>query len=287
MFLIPAFLGLTFITYVPLLAVFGLSFFRWTTIMPAPVFVGLENYIKLFTNDMYFWTSIKVTVQYAVLSVAGSMVYSMMIAVLLNRKMPARGFFRAVFYVPYIIPAMAMYTSWGLLYNADFGVFNSLLAKLGIQRVAFLADSKTIIPALAMIAVWACGNLVVIFLAGLGNVPRSYHEAAEIDGANAWGRFWHITMPYMTPIIFYNLLMSLITNMQVVVPSLIYAGSNRTTYPEYTFISFLIYRTGFINNNMSYASAISFVFFVIIGVFTMILFATSKSWLFYEAGDNR
>ena len=287
LFLIPAFLGLTFITYLPLIAVFVLSFFKWTAIMPSPIFVGFDNYIKLFTNDIYFWTSVKVTVQYALLSVAGSLVYSMIIAILLNRKMPARGFFRAVFYMPYIIPAMSMYTSWGLLYNADFGVFNSILASLGIQKIAFLADSRTIIPSLVLISIWASGNLIVVKLAGLGNVPRVYHEAAEIDGANAWVRFWKITIPYMTPIIFYNMLLSLVANMQVVVPSLLYAGSNRTTYPEYMFMSFLMYRTGFINNNLSYASAISFVFFMIIGFFTLILFGTSKSWLFYEGGDNR
>ncbi len=286
LFLIPAFLGLTFITYLPLISVFILSFFKWTAIMPQPVFVGLNNYIKLFTKDMFFWTSVKVTVIYAVLTVCISMVYSMTIAMLLNRKVPARGFFRAVFYVPYIIPAMAVYMSWALLYNPDFGVLNALLVQNGLPKMAFLVDSRFIIPSLAVIAVWASGNLIVIFLAGLGNVPRVYHEAAEIDGASFWKRLIHITFPCMTPIIFYNLLMSLIANMQVVVPSLIYAGSNRTTYPEYTFMSFLMYRTGFINNELSYASTISFIFFVIIGVFTLILFATSKSWLFYEGGDK-
>lgn len=286
LFLIPAFFGLTFITYLPLLAVFVLSFFKWTAIMPQPIYVGLNNYIKLFTKDMFFWTSIRVTVLYAVLTVSLSMVYSLSIAMLLNRKIPARGFFRAVFYVPYIIPAMAVYMSWALLYNPDFGVFNALLASRGMTKIGFLSDSRFIIPSIATIAVWASGNLIVIFLAGLGNVPRVYHEAAEIDGANGWQRFLHITFPCMTPIVFYNLLMSLIANMQVVVPSLIYAGSNRTTYPEYTFMSFLMYRTGFINNDLSYASTISFIFFLIIGVFTLILFATSKRWLFYEGGDR-
>ncbi len=286
LFLIPAFLGLTFITYLPLISVFILSFFKWTAIMPQPVFVGLNNYIRLFTKDMFFWTSVKVTVLYAVLTVCISMIYSMTVAMLLNRKVPARSFFRAIFYVPYIIPAMAVYMSWALLFNPDFGVLNAILVQSGLPKIAFLVDSKFIIPSLAVIAVWASGNLIVIFLAGLGNVPRVYHEAAEIDGASFFKRLIHITFPCMTPIIFYNLLMSLIANMQVVVPSLIYAGSNRTTYPEYTFMSFLMYRTGFINNELSYASAISFIFFVIIGVFTLILFATSKTWLFYEGGDK-
>jgi multiple sugar transport system permease protein len=280
-------MGLIFITYLPLIAVFALSFFRWTAIMPAPEFIGFANYIKLFTEDLFFWTSIKVTVLYALIAVVGSVVYSMFVAILLNRKMPARGFFRAVFYVPYIIPAMAVYASWQLLYDANFGVFNNILSALGLPNIAFLYNSDTILPSLAFIAIWLSGNLIVIFLAGLGNVPRVYHEAAEIDGANTWHRFWKITIPCMTPIIFYNILMSLVTHMQIFVPSLIYAGSNRTTFPEYIFMSFFMYRTGFINSNLSYASAIAFVFFVIIGFFTMILFLTSKSWLFYEGGDNK
>jgi multiple sugar transport system permease protein len=248
--------------------------------------VGLNNYIRMFTKDMFFWTSVRVTVEYAFLTVCISMLYSMTVAMLLNRKIPARGFFRAVFYVPYIIPAMAVYMIWALIYNPDFGIFNAILVSNGLTKMAFLVDSRYIIPSLAVIAVWGSGNLIVIFLAGLGNVPRVYHEAAEIDGANGWQRLIHITFPCMTPILFYNLLMSLIANMQVVVPSLIYAGSNRTTYPEYTFMSFLMYRTGFINNDLSYAGTISFVFFLIIGVFTLVLFATSKSWLFYEGGDR-
>ena len=285
-YLIPAFLGLTFLTYLPLLSVFVLSLFRWTAIMPKPLYIGIDNYIRLFTKDMFFWTSVKVTIQYAFLTVVISIVYSLTVAMLLNRDIKGRGFFRALFYVPYIIPAMALYMIWGLLYNKDFGVFNSLLVAAGQPRVGFLVDSRYIIPSLALISVWASGNLIVIFQAGLGSVPRVFHEAAEIDGANFWKRFIHITLPFMSPIIFYNLLMSLIANMQVVVPSLIYAGSYRTTYPEYTFMSFLMYRTGFINNELSYASAISFVFFVLIGIFTLLLFTTSRTWLFYEGGDK-
>ncbi len=209
------------------------------------------------------------------------------VALLLNRKMPGRTVFRALFYVPYIIPAMAVYMIWALLYNREFGVFNAVLSTLGQPRAGFLVDSKLIIPSLSLISVWMSGNLIVIFQAGLGNVPRVFYEAAEMDGANALRRFFHVTLPFMSPIIFYNLLMSLIANMQVVVPSLVYAGSNRTTYPEYTFMSFLLYRTGFINNDLSYASAISFVFFLIIGAFTLALFRFSGRWMFYEGGDGR
>ena len=149
----------------------------------------------------------------------------------------------------------------------------------------FLENPSIVIPSLALITVWLSGNLIVVFLAGLQNVPRIYHEAAEIDGANAWQRFWKITMPCMTPIIFYNMLMSLISSLQVFVPSftLTSGGPGNST----TFLSYLIYRYAFTaSGRLGYASAIAAVFFVLIGIFTLILFATSKFWVFYMGGDE-
>lgn len=282
--IIPAILGLTFITYLPLLGVFGISFFKWKG-LAAPKFNGIDNYIRLFTADPYFTDSIKVTVYFAALAVLGSMIYSLFIAMLLNRKVPARGFWRAVFYVPYVLPATAVYVGWSWLYESNFGLFNYLLSKLGVTKILFLSDSKYVIPSLMVIAVWLSGNLIVIFLAGLQNVPRVYHEAAEIDGANGWQRFRNITLPCMTPIIFYNLLMSLITNMQIVVPAL--SLTNGGPGNSSTFMTYLMYRYAFQSNQIGYACAISFVFFVLIAAFTGVLFSTSKGWIFYEGGDER
>lgn len=282
--LIPAFLGLIFITYLPLLGVFGISFFHWKGIS-APVFNGFQNYIDLFTNDPYFIDSIKVTVYFSMIAVIGSMIYSLIIAMLLNRKIPIRSFWRAVFYVPYILPATAIYIGWSFLYESNFGFFNSILSSIGIDKVAFLSDSSLVVPSLAIIAVWTSGNLIVIFLAGLQNVPRVYYEAAEIDGANYWQRFRHVTLPCMTPIIFYNILMSLITNMQVVTPAL--ALTKGGPGNSSMFITYLMYRYAFQSNQIGYACAISFVFFILIAIFTTILFATSKSWIFYEGGDDK
>lgn len=281
--LIPAFLGLTFITYIPLIGVFGISFFKWNG-LTKPVFTGLDNYVKLFTSDPYFMDSIKVTIYFAVLSVFLSMIYSLFIAMLLNLRIPARGFWRAIFYLPYILPSVAVYIGWLWLYESNFGLFNYILSELGITKLLFLSDSSMVVPSLSVIAVWTCGNLIVIFLAGLQNVPRGYYEAALIDGANYWQRFCNVTVPYMTPIIFYNLLMSLITNMQIVVPAL--ALTNGGPGNSSMFMTYLMYREAFVNNKIGYACAISFVFFILIAIFTFILFATSKSWIFYE-GDSK
>ena len=282
--LIPAFLGLTLITYLPLLSVFVIGFFRWRGLTP-PVFVGFGNYIRLFTADPFFIDSIKVTIYFSLLAVTGSMVYSFVVALLLNRKVPARSFWRAVFYLPYILPGVAVYVGWSWLYESNFGLFNYILSVFGINKIAFVADSRWVVPSLALIAVWASGNLIVIYLAGLQNVPRVYHEAAEIDGANWWQRFCNVTIPCMTPIIFYNLLMSLIINMQVVVPALTLTSGGPGNASM--FMTYLMYRYAFTNGHIGYACAIAFVFFVIIAIFTGILFATSRKWIFYEGDESK
>ena len=281
--LIPAFLGLSVITYIPLIAVFIISFFKWKG-ASAPVFNGVDNYIRLFTTDPYFMDSMKVTVYFSIVTVIGSMIYSLAVAMLLNRKIPARGLFRVIFYLPYILPAAAVYIGWSWLYENNFGVFNYVLKSIGIKGIMFLNDSSAVVPSLALIAIWLSGNLIVIFLAGLQNVPRSYHEAAEIDGANSWQRFVNITLPCMSPIIFYNLIMSLIANMQIVTPALALTSGGPGN--SSMFMTYLMYRYAFKSNQIGYACSISFVFFIIIAVFTVILFATSKSWIFYEEADN-
>jgi multiple sugar transport system permease protein len=280
--LIPALVGLTVLTYGPLLAVFTMGFFILLLALK-PVFIGFGNFIRLFTEDPYFIDSIKVTVYFSVFAVTCSMIYSLGVAMLLNRKIPARGFFRAVFYMPYVLPAVAVYIGWAWLYQSDFGLFNYILSLFNINKVHFIADPKLVVPSLVLISVWLSGNLIVIFLAGLQNVPRIYYEAAEMDGASQFRRFVHITIPSMSPIIFYNLLMAVVTNLQVVTPAL--ALTKGGPGNSSMFLTYLMYRTAFISGQLGYASAISFVFFIIIAIFTGILFVLSKEWVFYE-GDR-
>ena len=284
--LAPSLMGLVFITYLPLVAVFVLSLTDWKGIAD-PNFIGFANYTRIFTKDPYFADSIFSTLKYAFFSVIGSMVWSLGIAMLLNRKIPARGLFRALFYLPYVLPAMAVYLGWSWLYDYNNGFFNYILMLLGGHKVMFLNNSLLTVPSLSLISVWLSGNLIVIFLAGLQNVPRVYHEAAEIDGASAWKRFTNVTLPCMSPIIFYNLLMALVTNMQVITPALALTqgGPGNAT----CFISFVLYRYAFKSapGKLGYSCAFSAIFFVLIGIFTAVLFATSKSWIFYEGGDNK
>ena len=293
LFLIPAFLGLSLITYIPLILTFFMGFTNLNVghlIKDSPLgaaqFVGLSNYFDIFENPRIdFLNSIKVTVVFALTAVVWSIIYAMAIALLLNRKMPARGFFRAVFYVPYVLPTAASMIAWFFLYNYDGGIINYILVQLGMEKVYFLTTAANVIPSLAVIAVWSSGNLIVIFLAGLQNVPRSYYEAADIDGANFIRRFWHITVPCMTPIIFYNMLMSLVINIQVIIPALTITkgGPGKSTM----FMSYLMYMVGFRSRELGSAAAIAFVFFIVAAILAFILFTTSKSWIFYEGKDER
>ena len=276
--LLPSVIGLVCITYLPMIASFALSLFSWNGLGPMK-FVGLDNYVKLFTNDSKFYGSLWTTLQYAGMSVILSI-----IALLLNRKIPARSFFRAIFYLPYVLPAMAVYLGWKWLYDFNHGFFNYVVKLLGGAPIKFLDSSALVTPSLAFIAVWLSGNLIVIFLAGLQNVPRTYHEAAEIDGANAWQRFWKITIPCMTPIIFYNLLMSLVSNLQVITPALSLTKGGPGTGSYY--MCYMLYQQAFKSHKYGYGSAVAVILFILIAIFTAILFATSKGWIFYE-GDDR
>lgn len=277
--LIPAFLGVTLISYLPTLAVFVMSLFEWNGITE-PKFVGLANFQRIFTKDIYFIDSIKATLLYALLAVAGAIIYSLIIAILLNMNIKGRTLFRSIFFIPYLLPAIGVFKGWEWLYEGNFGLFNFVLRMLGLPPQRFLDSPSQVIPSLVLIAIWTSGNLIVIFLAGLQNVPGVYIEAAKIDGANAWQRFWNITIPSISPIIFYNVLIALITHLQVINPAL--ALTNGGPGKRSMFMSYVIYMYGFKKNKMGYGAAYSVIFFVLVGIFTIVLFKTQKEQLFGE-----
>ena len=217
--LIPAFLGVTLISYLPTVAVFILSLFDYNG-LSTPKFIAFDNFVRIFTKDIYFTDSLKATVLYAFLAVVGAVLYSLVIALLLNMNIKGRTLFRSIFFIPYLLPAIGVFKGWEWLYEGNFGLFNFIFRMMGIPPQRFLDSPSQVIPSLVLIAVWTSGNLIVIFLAGLQNVPGVYMEAAKIDGANAWQRFWNVTIPSISPIIFYNVLTALITHLQVITPAL-------------------------------------------------------------------
>jgi multiple sugar transport system permease protein len=279
LFLTPAILGLIFMTTLPLLGVVGISLTHWTGLTP-PTFVGLENYRNIFTDDPYFYRSVAATLYFAFGAVVTGTIYAFAVAMMLNQKIPARGFFRSVFFLPYVVPTIGAAVVWGWMYEANFGVFNYFLSFFGIEKVRWLGNDATATPAIIALTVWGLGNFIVIFLAGLQGIPKSYLEAVEMDGGRAWHKFRHITLPLLSPIIFFNVLMSLVTNLQIFIParSLTKGGPNNSTL----YMVLLIFREGFERNNFGHAAAVSLIFFLFIGALTGLIFATSRKWLFFE-----
>ena len=279
LFLTPALLGLFFITIFPMIGVIAISLTNWTG-LERPIFTGLENYKEIFTTDFYFARSVAATLYFALGAVISGIIYAFTVALLLNRKIPGRGFWRSVFFIPYIVPSIGSCIVWSWMYESNFGVFNYVLHLVGINKIQWLQSSTYAVPSLIVMTVWGMGSMIVIFLAGLQNVPRAYLEAVDIDGGNTWHKFRHITIPMMTPVIFYNFLMSMITNLQVFVPA--YALTKGEPSGRSLFMVFLIYREGFMQNSFGHASALSLIFFIFIAALTAMIFSTSRKWMFYE-----
>ncbi len=279
-FLTPAILGLILYTFLPILGVIIISLTNWSGLEP-PAFNGLQNYIDIFTTDFYFQSSVVSTLYFALGAVITGVIYSFCIALMLNQPLPGRGIWRSIFFLPYVVPVIGTSVVWSWMYEANFGVFNYILNCFGFDKIQWLSDEKFAMPSIILMIVWMSGNLIVIFLAGLQGVPKMYLEAVEMDGGNLWHKFRHITMPMMSPIIFYNFLMSLITNLQGFVPA--YALTKGGPSDSTLLMVYLIYREGFMRNNFGHASALSVLFFVFIAILTIVVFATSRLWTFYEA----
>lgn len=280
LFLAPAILGLLFLTIFPILGVFTISLTNWSGLEP-PAFTGLSNFVQILTTDFYFHKSVVATLYFAIGAVLTGIIYSFCMALMLNQRVPGRGVWRSIMFLPYIVPIIGSSIVWSWMYEANFGVFNYILNCFGFDKIQWLQDSQFAMPSIIMMMVWMSGNLIVIFLAGLQGVPKTYLEAVDVDGGNFWHKFRHVTLPMMSPVVFYNFLMSLIINLQGFVPA--YAITRGGPSDSTLLMVYLIYREGFMQNNFGHASALSVLFFLFIAALTAIIFATSRLWTFYES----
>jgi multiple sugar transport system permease protein len=279
LFLAPALLGLALYTFLPLLGVVGMSLTEWNG-MKAPTFIGLGNFKEIFGDDMFFWTSVKATLYFALFTVIIGTVYAFLVALLLNQKILGRGLFRSVFFLPFIVPSIGAAIVWAWMYEANFGLINYVLGFVGIDKVRWLGDELTATPALGIMTIWGFGNFIVIYLAGLQGIPRTYLEAVEIDGGNAWHKFRNVTLPLMSPVILFNVLTGVVSNLQVFVPAQTITKGNPNGSTLY--MVYYIFRQGFQNNLFGYAAAVSLIFFAFIALVTAAIYVTSKKWMFYE-----
>lgn len=280
LFVLPVLLGILIFTLTPVLLSFYFSFTKYDNIRP-PTFIGLENYAKLL-RDGRFLHSLKITSIYAFSSVIIGLVLSFFLSLLLYQKLKGIKFFRAVLYAPVVVPTVASAGIWINLYNAtEVGRFNYIITALGFEPFPFTSSSKTALFSLILMSFWTIGSSMLIWLAGFNGISKSYYEAADIDGAKRGQKLFKITLPMMSPVIFYNLIIGVIAALQTFNNAYLMSprGSGGPLYSTYL-LALGIYRTGIIELKMGYASAQAWVLFLIIFVLTFIIFKTS-SWVFY------
>ncbi|MCD8170953.1 MAG: sugar ABC transporter permease, partial [Clostridiales bacterium] len=267
----------------PFLASLYYSFTQYS-VLGQPKFIGLGNYIRLFTIDPDFKKSILVTMEYALISVPSKLLFALIVALILNMKLKGINGFRTVYYIPSILGgSVAVSALWRLMFMPD-GILNKLLELIGLPAVNWLGQAGTAMFTICLLQVWQFGSSMVLFLAALKQIPMDLHEAASIDGAGKMKRFFYITLPIITPIIFFNLIMQTINALQNFTSAFVITngGPLKSTY----LIGMKLYTEGFSNFKMGYASAISWVLFAIILVFTMFIFKSSDAWVYYEDGGD-
>jgi len=282
LFVSPWIIGFLLFTVYPLVASIYYSFTRYDLLRP-PVFIGLKNYTQILTDDPIFPTVVYNTLYYVILSAPLGVVAAFLLATLLNTKIFARSMFRAIFFFPSIVPAIVVAMVWQFLLNVQYGAINATLQGLGLPVVPFISNPAYAKPTLIGIHMWAQGSAMVIFLATLQDVPRTLYEAATVDGANAFHKFWHVTIPMCTPVILFNLVMAFIAGFSnFTLPWLLTRGGpNNAT----EFYAIFLYRNAFQYLRMGKAAALAWILFVIVVIFTVILFRSSARWVYYGGSD--
>ena len=281
LFMTPWLIGFLGLFVGPGLYSLFLSFNKYD-VMSAPEFIGLKNYVDMFTKDDLFWPSLSRTAYYAAVSVPLSVLGSMFVAILLNTKLRGITIFRTLFFMPSLVPLVATVVLFKWLLNSDFGLVNQGLRGIGVENPpGWFADSGWAIPSLILIRLWGSigGTQMIIFLAGLQGIPTELYDAASIDGANTWKTTRHITIPLLTPTIFFNTILGIIGAMQTFAAAFIATegGPGFATW----FFALHIWKQAFDYFNMGYAAALAWFFAILIVVLTVIQLRVSRRWVFY------
>jgi multiple sugar transport system permease protein len=277
--LTPWILGFLIFTAGALVFSLGISFFQADLLSPAK-FLALGNYHEMLFEDPLFWQSLKVTSLYTLGVVPLQVFLGLFIAILLNQKVFGRGVWRTIFYLPSVVSGVAVAMIWIWFFHPDFGLFNALLAYVGIKGPSWLYSQEWALPSIVIMNVWGIGPAMLIFLAGLQSIPQEFYEAAQIDGANTYRQFVHITLPMSSPQILFNTVMGIIGSYQVFTASFVMTGGG-PNYATLTMVLYL-YQRGFLMARFGYASALSWALFAIIMGFTLLTLRSSQSAVFYE-----
>jgi multiple sugar transport system permease protein len=281
MFISPWFIGFLIFTLGPLLASLYLSFTKWGFV-DQPQFIGLQNYQKM-ASDPVFLIALRVTASFTALSVPLVIVIALATALLMTRKLPGMYIYRLIYYLPAVVGGVPMALIWSWVFQPDYGILNRLLYFAGLPGPNWLGSPHWALFAIVMVYAWNFGLPMVIFIAGLQNIPPALYEAASLDGADAWRKLRYVTLPMLSPTIFFLLVNQIIGSFQVF--DIVYVISNGTGDPLRSTLTYLIYfvQVAFQRFDMGYASALVWVLFLIIMGFTILVFKSSSLWVFYES----
>ncbi|MFD2615645.1 carbohydrate ABC transporter permease [Paenibacillus gansuensis] len=283
LFISPAIIGLVVFLLGPIIASAYFSFTEYDILSP-PRWIGLDNYRTLLSDDL-FWKSMKVTLIYSVVSVPLGLAVSLFLAILLNQNLKGIFIYRTIFYMPAVLSGVAVALLWRWLFNPDFGLLNWFIGLFGLDGPNWILDENWALPSVILMSLWGVGGSTLIYLAGLQGIPSDLYEAAEIDGAGRFRRFLNVTIPMLSPVIFFNLIMGIIGALQVFTEGyvLTQGGPNNATL----FSVLYLYRNAFDYLSMGYASAMAWVLFLVILFFTLFIFKSSPMWVYYEGGRKR
>jgi multiple sugar transport system permease protein len=286
LYISPFLLGFLIFTAYPTIASIYLSFTKYNVITP-PTWIGLDNYQEAFFKDAQFWDSLRRTGVFALLNVTVGIVGSLGAALLLNQRFRGTTVFRTFFFLPSITPIIASVLLWSWIYQPTIGLLNYLLGLIGIQGPAWLQSTNWAIPSVAIVSLWGTigGTRMIIFLAALQAVPQEMYDAAHIDGAGVWRRFVNITLPLISPTMFFNVVLTIIGSLSVFSIAYIATGGG-PNYATYFYV-YHLYKNAFEFSRMGYAAAMAWMFFLIILVLTVVQFRFSRRWVYYAGADTQ
>jgi multiple sugar transport system permease protein len=289
-FIAPWLIGFVLFTLGPMAVSLAASFTSWS-MLSAPTWVGMENYERLLGEDPLFLESVGNTLVYVALSLPLTTLLALGLALLLNRKVPGIRLFRTIFFLPSVTNLVAVSVLWLWLFNPEFGLLNAGLRAVGLEGPLWLQSEAWAKPALVLMSLWGVGGSMIIFLAALQGVPQELYEAAELDGAGAAGKFFHVTLPMISPAMFFSVVMGLIGGFQVFTQAFVMTGTaqpgseggpNNATL----FMVLYLYKKAFQEFRMGYASALAWVLFLAILAVTLLQKRASRRWVYYEAGER-
>jgi multiple sugar transport system permease protein len=275
----PWLIGFVLFLVIPIGMSIYLSFTKYDYVSK-PVWVGLDNYKRALFNDPLFWQSLKITFLFALMSLPLNLILSFSVALLMNIRTRGMNIYRTLYYLPAILPPVAVSILWTWVFNPSYGVLNQFLGWFGIEGPAWLYDPNWSLSAMVIMSLWGFGQAMIIYLAGLQNINSEYYDAAKVDGGGRLAAFWNVTIPLMSPVIFFNLIMGIISSFQVFVQAYIMTSGGPANSTN--FYMLYLYNNAFSYFKAGYASALAWILFAIILFFTLLILRSSSAWVYYE-----